>query len=85
MRCAELTGAAAGLARPVEPRLPTGARGGSGPLPYRPALPVCQQIAEGGAQLLQSPVAAPWPARPFGLDCGRHCLDAFTPAAGRGR
>ena len=48
MRCAEMTGAAAKLARPVEPRLRQ-ERAGSGPLPYRLALPGCQQIAEGGA------------------------------------
>jgi hypothetical protein len=43
-----MIGAAAKLARPVEPRLRQ-ERAGSGPLPYRLALPGCQQIAEGGA------------------------------------
>jgi hypothetical protein len=43
-----MTGAAAKLARPVEPGYGRSARG-SGPLPYRLALPVYQQIAEGGA------------------------------------
>jgi hypothetical protein len=42
---------------------------------------VCQQIAEGGAQLLKS--RRPGLFRLFGLDCGRHCLDAFIqPSAG---
>jgi hypothetical protein len=36
---------------------------------------VCQQTAGGGAQLLQSQRSGVF--RPFGLDCGRHCLDAF--------
>jgi hypothetical protein len=48
MRRAEMIGAAAKLARSVEPRVRQ-ERGGSGPLPYRLALPVCPQIAEGGA------------------------------------
>ena len=74
-----MTGAAATLARPVEPRLRQERAG------FRaaalPALPVCQQIAKGGAQLLQS--RRPGLFRPFGLDCGRHCLDAFIqPPAG---
>ena len=71
----EMTGAAAQLARPAEPRFRQKRAG------FRaaalPALPGCQQIAEGGAQLLQSP--CPGLFRPFGLDCGRHCLDAFMP------
>ena len=70
---AEMTGAAAKLARTAEPRLRQ-ERAGSGPLPYRLALPVCQQTAGGGAQLLQSQRSGVF--RPFGLDCGRHCLDA---------
>jgi len=75
----EMTGAAAQLARPAEPRFRQKRAG------FRaaalPALPVCQQIAKGGAQLLQS--RRPGLFRPFGLDCGRHCLDAFIqPPAG---
>ena len=79
-----MTGAAATLARPVEPRLRQ-ERAGSGPLRYRLALPVCEQIAEGGAQFLQS--RRPGLFRPFGLDGGRHCLDAFLqpPAAAGSR
>ena len=44
----EMIGAAAQLARPVEPGLRQ-ERAGSGPLPYRLALPVGRQIAEGDA------------------------------------
>ena len=68
-----MIGAAVPLACPVEPRLRQERAG------FRaaalPALPVWQQIAEGGAQLL--PSQRPGLFRPFGLDCGRHCLDAF--------
>lgn len=53
VRRAEMAGAAAKLAARWSPGCGRSARG-SGPLPYRSALPVCQQIAAGGAQLLQS-------------------------------
>jgi len=80
-RRAEMTGAAAQLARPMEPGCGRSAPG------FRaaalPALPGCQQIAEGGAQLPRS--RRPGLFRSFGLDGGRHCLDAFLqPAAAAG-
>ena len=53
MHCAEMTGAAAKLAARWSPGCGRSARG-SGPLPYRLALAVCQQIAAGDAQLLRS-------------------------------
>ena len=80
---AEMTGAAAKLARPVEPRLRQ-ERAGFRAAALPAGLPVCQQIAEGGAQLIQS--RRPDLFRPFGLDCGRHCLDAFIqPPAAAGK
>jgi len=78
-----MIGAAATLARPVEPRVRQ-ERAGFRAAALPAGLPVCQQIAEGGAQLIQS--RRPDLFRPFGLDCGRHCLDAFIqPPAAAGK
>src|SRR5262249_40728637 len=74
---AEMTGAAAKLARPSGAPAARGAGGVQDRcLPGWP----CRVSADRGGWCVAPPVTVPRPApAPFGLDCGRHCLDALIP------
>src|SRR5262249_17858853 len=74
---AEMIGAAATLARPVEPRLRQERPGSRGPrVPACPARGAADASGGRGA-------SRPGLFRPFGLGCGRPCVDAFIqPSAG---